>query len=604
AAPVLTALQNGAAPAAAALAQALAAALPASGAATLAIVAASVPELRDRLAAALGVLGDAAKTGPFPPGVYFSEKPLAADGQLAMLFSGQGSQYPDMLRDVAVAFDEVREALEEADAVLSATPTYSGRTDPRLSRLIYPYDRFGEDEEKAARAALASTDVAQPALGAVGSGLFALARRLGLSPAMVGGHSYGEYVALHAAGVLSRRDLLLASEARGRFIVGAVQGGDLGTMAAVSAEVEKIQAALKDSDVVLANFNAPKQTIISGATASVKKAIETLSAQGINATPIPVAAAFHSPLMQPAAEPLRAFLGGLDWQAPAVPIYANTTAEPHGGTAESIRDLLGRHLTEPVRFVGMIEAMYAAGARVFLEIGPKSVLADLARRILGDRPHRAVSLDGSGGGIPGLLHGIAALLAEGVAVDLAPLFAGRVAKPIDLAKLPEIGASEPVDPNLWLVNGTRARRMGEMIRVSAERPAPRAAAPQLASPQPAPAAASPGSPAPAPAARGPASPRATPFVTRGANGTLYAKEVGMDGYDGPVPRSGAPELNGPAAYAPVAGAERTMADYYQTMRAFLQVQERVMLSYLGAADTMPRPFSAPQIAAAPRFAIP
>lgn len=636
AAAVLAQLEAGAAPPLAGLAQALAAALPsplaaspAGSVATLAIVAASATNLREMLAAALALLRDTAAGWKLPAGIYFSDQPLAAQGKLAMLFSGQGSQYPDMLRELAVAFDEVHDALEAADATLRDTPTYRDRADPRLSRLIYPHDRFGAEEETTARAALASTDVAQPALGAVETGLLALASRLGLHPDMVGGHSYGEYVALHAGGVLSRRDLLLASEARGRFIIGATRDGDLGTMAAVAADADTVRGALGECDVVVANLNSSKQTVISGARAAVGIAIERLGKAGLAATPIPVAAAFHSPLMRPAQEPLIAFFATLDWSAPRLPVYANTTAAPHDSRPERVRDLLGRHLTEPVDFVGMIEAMHRDGARLFVEIGPKSVLADLTRRILGDRPHRAVSFDSAGGGLVGILHALAALVVEGVPLDLARIFEGRVAEPVTLGNLAAAGPAEVIGPNTWLVNGTRARRAGEHIAPSAARlqflpdpaepntgaepstapgelaPAelklaePKLAEPRLAEPAPA-------DPEPdaIPAEAAPArTPGAGQIFPPDWNGATHVAESYSNGRDGPgalnpSPSNGRAEIgaNSPRAvspYQPPTETDRTMAEYYQTMRQFLQVQERLMMAYLGGADhAQPRPFAA------------
>jgi acyl transferase domain-containing protein/NAD(P)H-dependent flavin oxidoreductase YrpB (nitropropane dioxygenase family)/NADP-dependent 3-hydroxy acid dehydrogenase YdfG len=612
AAAVLAALEAGAEPPLPGIAAALADALG-DGPATLAIVASSAAVVRERLAAALTALRTPGDGSPaLPAGVYFSDRPLAADGKIAMLFSGQGSQYPDMLRELAVTFPEVREAIEAADAVLSDTPTYRDRDDRRLSRLIYPFDRFSDAEEKAARAALASTDVAQPALGAVETGLLTLVDRLGLRADMVGGHSYGEYVALHAAGVLSRRELLLASEARGRFIIGATRNGDLGTMAAVAADSETVRGALGDCpEIVVANLNSPKQTVISGARPGVAAAIERLGKAGLAATPIPVAAAFHSPLMKPAQEPLIDFFGTLKWSAPRFPVYANTTAAPHDAAPERVRGLLGRHLTEPVDFLGMIEAMYADGARLFVEIGPKSVLADLTRRILDPRPHRAVSFDSTGGGLLGMLHALAALIVEGAPVRLERLFDGRVAEPIDLAKLPTYRGAEVIGPNTWLVNGTRARRVGEDFAVSAKR---RAALP---SPETTPAMAEPAPPAIPPA------PKSQSISPPAWNGAANVAETYHNRRDGPSaingtpingrPAAGLPEVAGPTPY-PATGADRTMAEYYQTMRQFLQVQERLMLAYLGAADTAPRPFAAPQpalnwgvgapIAAAPVVAAP
>ncbi len=287
--------------------------------------------------------------------------------------------------------------------------------------------------------------------------------------------------------------------------------------------------------------------------------------------------------MQPAQEPLVQFFAGLDWGVPQVPVYANTTAAPHAAEPELIRRLLGRHLTEPVRFVDMVEAMYEAGTRVFLEIGPKSVLADLTRRILSTRVHRAVSFDGAGGGLNGLLHALAALMVEGVPCDLERIFRGRVAVPVDLAKLPSLAAAEVIGPHAWLVNGTRARRAGSPIRLLPKRASPRAAErvpPSVTTVTPA------------------------PVVASRPNGAHYRRETTMDGYDGPAPRHGAPDMNPQAADPPLHGVDRTMAEYYQTMRQFLHVQERLMLAYLGCGSAhAPRPFAAPQLSVAPKFTI-
>jgi acyl transferase domain-containing protein/NADP-dependent 3-hydroxy acid dehydrogenase YdfG len=550
---VLGALQSGTPPPRAGLAQALAAALR-DGPVRLAIVAQTHAELRDRLAAAVQRLRGS-DANPPPPGVYLSDTPLAAEGQVAMLFAGQGSQYPDMLRELAVSFGEVRAALEDADAIIADTPTYRDRADRQLSRLIYPPDRFTENEENAARQALAATDAAQPALGAVEVALLALAARLGLQPQMAAGHSYGEYVALHAAGVLTRRDLLRASEARGRFIKGAARAGDLGTMAAVAAGAASVRAAIAGSGAVVANINAPTQTVISGTRQAVAQASALLAEAGVQVTPIPVSAAFHSALMQPAQAPLARFLEGLTWAAPRFPVYANNTATPHAADPAGIRAALQQHLTEPVNFQGVIEAMYAAGARVFVEIGPKAVLTGLTRRILGSRPHCVVSLDGNGGGLSGLLHALGMLFAAGVGLDLSHLFEGRGAEPVDLTNF-QTSSPPRHSPTMWLVNGTRAR----------------------------------------PATASPVVPKLTHTRLGSKPGqSKDSREINMDGFDGADPAG----QRGP----PHGGVDLAMAEYHQTMRQFLQVQERLMLAYLTGGDRAPRPFSAPLATPAPRLAI-
>ena len=560
-----SALQAGARPCLGGLARALAAGL-CDGRATLAIVAGSHESLTALLVQAVERL-EGEDTRPLPPGLYLCDTPLSGDGQVAMLFPGQGSQYPDMARELAVLFDDVSAILEEVDAVMADTPSYRDRTEPRLTRLIYPFQRFGEAEEGEARRALGATDVAQPALGAVEVAMLALTARLGIEPAIVAGHSYGEYVALHAAGVLSRRDLLRVSEARGRCIVGATRDGDLGTMVAVAADAAAVRRATPASgDVVVANINAPTQTIVSGSRPAIAAIVERLGAAGIGTTEIPVSAAFHSPLMEPARSPLASFFRTIEWKAPRIPVYANTTAAPHDPEPTHIRALLEKHLTEPVDFMGMVEGMFASGARVFLEVGPKSVLTGLTRRILGARPHCAVSLDGAGGGLSGLLHALAALMVQGVRIDLAPLFAGRALGPVDLSDWGRRrdGASG-VKAGSWLLNGTRAR-MAHSVAATAVAHAP--------------------SPSAAPA-RTELAEGARKAETRTTEQMRQAKEIDMHGFSGPVRLDEDGSSDPPAS-----GSDRAMADHHQTMQQFLQVQERLMLAYLNGGERIRRPFAA------------
>ena len=553
----LAALQRGARPCLGGLARALAQELG-SGPATLAIVADSHETLAKLLAEAVVRIRGGGPSSRLPAGLYLSDAPLARHGRVAMLFPGQGSQHPDMARDLATMFPEVATALAAADAIVAETPTYRGRVDPRLSRLIFPATRFGAAEEEAARIALAATDVAQPALGAVEVAMLALAKRLGIVASMVAGHSYGEYVALHAAGVLTVADMLRLSEARGRAIVAAARGGDLGTMAAVAADAATVRQALGTTDVVIANLNAPSQTVISGAPEAIASAIERLAAQKIAATPIPVSAAFHSPLMQPAQAPLTSSFDEVAWATPRLPVYANTTATPHDPDPAAIRMLLGRHLTEPVDFVGSIEAMYAAGARVFLEVGPKAVLTGLTRRILGTRPHCAVALDGNGGGLVGLLNALGALFTQGVDIDLARLFEGRTLASVDPANWQDAPAPTTARTT-WLLNGTRARRADTPLKTAVA-----AAAPTLESRPPRP----------------------------------QAKETDMHGLSGPARYDDEPDDL-------ATGVDRAMAEHHQTMRQFLQMQERLMLAYLGSGAQRPsRPFSTPRPMAALRAPAP
>jgi acyl transferase domain-containing protein/NAD(P)H-dependent flavin oxidoreductase YrpB (nitropropane dioxygenase family)/NADP-dependent 3-hydroxy acid dehydrogenase YdfG len=423
----------------------------------LAIVATSLDDLRQKLAQVHEAL-DA--PGPVeiadPRGIYFTDRPLAQEGKVAFLFPGQGSQYPNMLRDLAVAFPEVREAFERADRALI------GRLPKPLSGYVFPPPAFSPEEERAQREALTQTNVAQPALGAADMALFQLFQELGVRPDMLAGHSYGEYVALCASGAMDEETLLTLSEARGRCIIEAAQE-DLGTMAAVRANPETIAPVLEPvAGVWIANLNAPEQTIISGTKEGVAEAVRRLEVQGISARPIQVACAFHSPLVAPAQQRLANELSRITFVTPTIEIFSNTTAAPYPRESQAIGELLAEHLVRPIRFADEIEAMYAAGARLFVEAGPRNVLTGLTRQILGQRPHLAITVDMPGRpGLTQLQHALGQLAVHGVPVQLERLFQGREVRQLDLNRLVEETAEEPLPPTTWLVDGGRARPLNE-----------------------------------------------------------------------------------------------------------------------------------------------
>ncbi|MBL7516572.1 ACP S-malonyltransferase, partial [Frankia sp. CNm7] len=202
--------------------------------------------------------------------------------------------------------------------------------------------------------------------------------------------------------------------------------------------------------VVLANDNAPEQTVVSGPTAAVERAERLLADAGLRAMRLPVACAFHSPVVAGAAGELAEALATAEVRAPGGRVWSNTTAAPYPDGPDEVRALLARQVAEPVRFVAMIEAMYAAGARVFVEAGPGRVLSGLVGKILADRPHWAVACDVAGeNGVRRLLLALAELAAAGVEMDVAPLFAGRRIRPVD-------PAATPTAPG-WFVDGAFVR---------------------------------------------------------------------------------------------------------------------------------------------------
>jgi acyl transferase domain-containing protein/acyl carrier protein/NAD(P)-dependent dehydrogenase (short-subunit alcohol dehydrogenase family) len=347
-----------------------------------------------------------------PEGIFYgSGKP----GKLGVLFPGQGAQYVGMGRDLICQFPEAFSTLENADASFEGTK--------RLSDFIFPQPGWKAEQKEAQEKALRSTDVAQPALGAVALGMLRVLETFGVKPEAFAGHSYGELVALHAAGRYDEKTLHLLSGLRGRLM--ASGKGDLGSMLAVVASFDDVQKIVTEEklDLVIANRNAPAQNVLSGATDEIARAEKIFSARGLKAVRLPVAAAFHSPLVTQALEGLAKALKSVAFAAANAPVYANTTGEPYPADAAKSRDLLAHQLAKPVEFVKLVSAMHRDGVRTFLEVGSGARMSGLVGLTLKDQDFVAVAVDASNGrksGSTDLAKALAQLAALGHSVDLTP----------------------------------------------------------------------------------------------------------------------------------------------------------------------------------------
>jgi [acyl-carrier-protein] S-malonyltransferase len=280
---------------------------------------------------------------------------------------------------------EARNVLEEADAALGM------RFGAPLSQICFsgPVERLNQ------------TDVAQPALFVVAVASWkALIARWGFgngesAVAAAAGLSLGEYTALHLAGVFSFRNALDLVTLRGQAMQDAATAQHSGMVALVGADESQAQAICDQARaaevLVAANFNAPGQIVLSGHKAACERAAKSAADMGLRAQPLAVAGAFHSPLMAPAAERLRAALAKVDLRPPRFPVVSNVTARPHDPTPDSIRRLLVQQLTSPVRWAESCQWLVQNAKGQYHELAPGKTLAGLFKRI--DRSIKVESHD-------------------------------------------------------------------------------------------------------------------------------------------------------------------------------------------------------------------
>ncbi|MBI4518859.1 MAG: ACP S-malonyltransferase [Deltaproteobacteria bacterium] len=277
---------------------------------------------------------------------------------VAFIFPGQGSQAVGMAADLHEHFAEVRELFATADDVLGF----------QLSRIVLE----GPEAE------LRRTANTQPAIVLASIAAY---RVLGLEPAVVAGHSLGEYAAAVAAGALDFRDAIALVHRRGRYMQEAVPEGQGAMFALLGAElpaVERALASVGEGVVDIANLNAPGQIVIAGDRAAVRAAA---AAAGAKAIELPVSAPFHCRLMQPAAARLLPDLCAVTFRDLRVPLYNNVDARKICSGADA-RDGLARQVSRTVRWHELMTRMIAAeGIHAVVEVGPGNVLTGLARRI-------------------------------------------------------------------------------------------------------------------------------------------------------------------------------------------------------------------------------
>ena len=300
--------------------------------------------------------------------------------QLAFLYTGQGSQYVNMMEVLRETEPIVAQTFAEADRVM--TPLLG----KPLSKFIF-IDQSDASAVAKAEDDLRQTAITQPAVLATDLAITRLLAAYGIEPDFTMGHSLGEYGALVAAGGLPFEDALEAVSARGRGMT-QVAMDDNGRMAAVFAPLEEIERILKtvNGNVVIANVNSNHQAVIGGGTEPVEQAMQACRKAGFDVAPLTVSHAFHTSIVAGASAPLRRCLERLHLQSPRLPIVANINGQfyPTGPDAvPKLIDILAQQVASPVQFVKGLHTLYAAGARMFIEVGPKKALQGFAEDVLG-----------------------------------------------------------------------------------------------------------------------------------------------------------------------------------------------------------------------------
>ncbi len=364
---------------------------PAANQARLGFAAMNAEEAKELLQAAANTLRDrpADEAWENPKGIYYRKSGLDTQGKIVAMFSGQGSQYLEMGKELALNFPPVRSVFQSVDRLFVQAGLAT------LSSRVYPRPVFSKEERDELSAALTRTEHAQPAIGAMGVSLFKLLQQAGLQADFTAGHSFGEWTALWAAGVLDDETYYTLAKARGQAMAAPDDPNfDAGTMLAVKGDAAQVKEDIKDfPEITLANYNAKNQVVLAGSKPAVAEVQKFLAEKGYSVIPLPVSAAFHTSLVGHAQKPFAEAIFAAKFNKPKARVFSNGTGKEHEPDAQKIQERMAGHILSPVLWTDEIEAIYAQGGRVFVEFGPKSVLTNLVKNILEGQPHVAVALN-------------------------------------------------------------------------------------------------------------------------------------------------------------------------------------------------------------------
>ena len=330
-----------------------------------------------------------AESWEHPQGIYYRQAGIDARGKVVALFSGQGSQYLEMGRELVINFPCLRQTYTHMDSLLCEDGLQP------LSTIVFPKPVFDQAQKQAQLATLQKTEYAQPAIGVFSAGLYKILQQAGFKPDFVAGHSFGELTALWAAGVLSEEDYLFLVKARGQAMATPANSDfDAGGMLAVKGNIHQITEVIKNFPLVaVANRNSQHQIVLAGKKKEISQVQDILKNQGFSTFLLGVSAAFHTPLVSHAQKPFAQAVEKVNFNEAKIPVYTNVTGGCYPQEPHDIQKILKEQLLNQVLFQQEIENIYAAGGYCFVEFGPKNILTNLVKEILADKPHIAIALN-------------------------------------------------------------------------------------------------------------------------------------------------------------------------------------------------------------------
>ena len=306
--------------------------------------------------------------------IYFKQGDPRSSKEIVFAFSGQASQYPNMLKALYKAYPHIKSVYDYCDSY------WVGEYKQSINNMI-----FGDQESEKIAKILKDTKNTHPTIFTSDIALYYLLKYMGVKPNFMIGHSLGEICALTASGALSLLDGLKVVGIRGHAFY-ADNLSEYGAMASVRATYEEIEEILKNNnlDICIANINSKKQIVISGKADEIDRSLQIFKENSITSIKLNVSHAFHSELMKPAADLFFREIQNIKFNGPHTSIIANQSCKYYSDP-EEIPAILKDQIISPVKFTDSINKLYEDGARLFIEVGPHSVLSNLIKNIINDK---------------------------------------------------------------------------------------------------------------------------------------------------------------------------------------------------------------------------